>query len=122
MVQAPHGPRQSGWRSPASSDPEKLFDPDRPERSFSLFERITNLGLALVDPHDTSQNPFMTAHKRIGERHPGILVNSRRPWYVRSVHADNDSRALHDTDLLEGETLAESLRRFPFLDGQLTAS
>lgn len=60
---------------------------------------FTNLGLTLIAPANTEQNPFLTSHKMIGERHPYRMISDTPPSYIRAVHAENDSLALHgDTE------------------------
>lgn len=59
------------------------------------------------------------AHRKIGERHPSRLIDTMRPFYLRSVHDDNDSRALHDRTTVSQAGLAEAFRYFPFLSQDL---
>lgn len=80
---------------------------------------FTNLGLTLVAPPATRLHPFMTSHRMIGERHPSRLIERGRPFYLRSVHDDNDSRAMHDKTPIEGAELGQVLRYFPFLANDL---
>lgn len=54
----------------------------------------TNLGLALTAPAKCKRNLFSMSHNRIGQRHPNHLVKTDRPFYLRSVHTSNDSRAI----------------------------
>lgn len=64
----------------------------------SFVERkahFTNLGLTLVAAATTKHNPFMTSHKQIGDRHPSRIINNWAPSYIRTVHDQNDSRAMH---------------------------
>lgn len=79
----------------------------------------TNLGLTLVAPPATRLHPFLTSHRRIGERHPSRLIERGRPFYLRSVHDDNDSRAMHGKTPIEGAELARVLGYFPFLANDL---
>ncbi len=76
----------------------------------------TNLGLALVSRPDWRKNPFMTAHRRIGERQAGRLIGADRPFYLRAVHAHNDSRAIASDEHLSPEQIRASYRHFPFLE------
>jgi len=79
------------------------------------FVSYTNLGLALVAPGNHKRNPFMTSHRRIGQRHPSLMVTSRRPFYLRALHRHNDSNA-HKQDLeLAPHDMTLALRHFPFL-------
>lgn len=75
----------------------------------------TNLGLALVAPGTTRRNPFLTSHKKIGERHPSFMVTHLRPFYLRAVHGLNDSRALKNDAVLSDDQIVESFRYFPWL-------
>ena len=66
--------------------------------TIEFVERLanfTNLGLTLVAPSTTGQNPFLTSHKKIWDRHPSRLINDRPHCYIRTVHNENDSLALH---------------------------
>ncbi|MEM8553802.1 MAG: glycosyltransferase [Pseudomonadota bacterium] len=76
---------------------------------------FTNLGLSLVAPADTDRHPLATSHKRIGERHPSRVIAARRPFYIRTVHGDNDSRAFADTTPLSRKRLFAAHQAFPFL-------
>lgn len=75
----------------------------------------TNLGLALVGPGTARKNPFLTSHKKIGERQPSFMVTHLRPYYLRAVHGFNDSNAHVDKNHLAPEEIAKSLRYFPWL-------
>ncbi len=74
-----------------------------------------NLGLTLVAPPTTSKNPFLVSHLAVGERHPGYVVNTIRPFYLRTVHDFNDSRTPHKTAWISPEEIVEAQRYFPFL-------
>jgi len=76
---------------------------------------FVNLGMALVAPPNTLKNPFLVAHRFVGSRHPGVLVNTLRPFYLRTVHDFNDSRTPHKTEWLSPEEVAEAVPYFPFL-------
>jgi hypothetical protein len=76
----------------------------------------TNLGLALIAPGTTRRNPFMTSHKRIGERHPSMMITHKRPYYLRAIHGLNDSSAHHSGgDNLRAGDVTAALEYFPFL-------
>lgn len=75
----------------------------------------TNLGLALIAPGNTHRNPFMTSHKKIGERHPSLMVTHMRPFYLRAVHGLNDSRAHKSDDYLGEEEIGGVIPYFPWL-------
>ncbi len=74
-----------------------------------------NLGLTLVAPPDTSKNPFLVSHLAIADRHPGTIVSTLRPFYLRTVHEFNDSRTPHKKQWLSEEQIAEIEHYFPFL-------
>lgn len=84
---------------------------------------FTNLGLTLVAPTRTKQNPYMTAHKKIPLRHPSRLIDTQELFYIRCVHGLNDSRAVRweiraargDRKILTREELEKIIPRFPFL-------
>ena len=76
---------------------------------------FTNLGLALVSAPDYRKNPYMTAHRRIGERQSNRVIGSMRPFYLRAIHEHNDSRALVSEELGGDEAFAAAERHFPFL-------
>lgn len=71
-----------------------------------------NQGLTLVAPGTTQQNPFNISHKKVGERRPSRVINDRKHCYIRTVHQDNDSRAIHgQTDEIPLESVQE---KFPW--------
>ncbi|MEM9584129.1 MAG: glycosyltransferase [Pseudomonadota bacterium] len=76
---------------------------------------FVNLGLTLVAPPNTSKNPFLVSHLAIADRHPGNIVNTLRPFYLRTVHDFNDSRTPHKKQWLSEEQIAEIEHYFPFL-------
>lgn len=75
----------------------------------------TNLGLTLVAPATTRRNPFMTSHLKIGLRHPSLMVTRNRPYYLRSVHDHNDSRANRQAFGLKPGDIEVAREYFPFL-------
>ncbi len=78
---------------------------------------FTNLGLALVARPGFRKNPFMTSHRKIGQRQANLVVGAHRPFYLRAVHDHNDSRAIASDERLTLEETTESLAFFPFLRG-----
>lgn len=76
----------------------------------------TNLGLALVSPPGYRKNPFMTSHRRIGERQASRLIGAQRPFYLRAVHEHNDSRAMASDERLPLEAVPDLLQHFPFME------
>ncbi len=77
----------------------------------------TNLGLALVAPAGYRKNPFMTSHRRIGERQASRVIGAKRPFYLRAVHGHNDSRAITSDERLALSAVPELLQHFPFMAG-----
>lgn len=80
-----------------------------------------NLGLTLVAPPNTMKNPFLVSHLAIGERHPGYVVNTLRPFYLRTVHDHNDSRTPHKTDWLSDDEVLDAQQYFPLLADHFTS-
>ncbi|TDT77658.1 putative rhamnosyltransferase [Litoreibacter halocynthiae] len=76
---------------------------------------FVNLGLSLVAPPDSVKNPFLTSHLAIGARHPSTVVNTLRPFYLRTIHDQNDSRTPHKTDAIDGDEFEKACTYFPFL-------
>lgn len=76
----------------------------------------TNLGLALVGPAPSSRNPYLTSHRKIGERHPSFMVTHRRPFYLRAVHGLNDSFAKQKGAFLTDEEIVGAFRYFPWME------
>ncbi|HBZ45657.1 MAG TPA: hypothetical protein DEO85_16760 [Maritimibacter sp.] len=79
------------------------------------FVPYTNLGLALVSPGTSRRNPFLTSHKKIGQRHPSFMVTHLCPFYLRAIHGLNDSRAHKNDDRLTPKQIAAALPFFPWL-------
>ena len=75
----------------------------------------TNLGLALIGPGLTKRNPFMTSHKKIGLRHPSVMVTNLRPYYLRAVHGHNDSNAVKQNRPFRAQDMETAFTYFPFL-------
>ncbi len=79
---------------------------------------FTNLGLALVAAPGLGKNIFAVSHKRIGERHPHVVIDSGQPVYVRTVHGDNDSRGMIGKDVIDdAEAKTILAKHFPHLIG-----
>lgn len=81
---------------------------------------FTNLGLASVAPAWYRKNPYLTAHKRIGERLASHVIGAGRPFYLRAVHEHNDSRAIAGEERLSDEQIAEVFEYFPFLEPEFS--
>ncbi len=78
---------------------------------------FTNLGLSLVAPTRTRKNPYMLAHKKVARRHPVRVTYDLRPYYIRSVHDSNDSRAHMGEEALPRTELPRLSTYFPWLGG-----
>ncbi|MCP5036525.1 MAG: hypothetical protein GY945_02880 [Rhodobacteraceae bacterium] len=78
----------------------------------------TNLGLAMVGPPGHRKNPYMTSHRKIGQRMASHVVGAKRPFYLRAVHDHNDSRAISSDERLDWDATRASFQYFPFLEGQ----
>ena len=78
---------------------------------------FTNLGLALLSRPDYRKNPFMTSHRRIGERQATRLIGAKRPFYLRAVHGLNDSRAIAAAERHAPHEVEGLIRHFPFMEG-----
>ncbi|WP_147106213.1 glycosyltransferase [Tateyamaria sp. syn59] len=76
-------------------------------------------GLMLVARTQTQRNPFFTAHKRIGQRHPARAIYGRVPYFIRAVHDLNDSRTMFGDDLVQPDEMADVTARFPMLNALL---
>lgn len=75
----------------------------------------TNLGLTLLARSGFPKTPFCFAHKKIISRHPTHIVDTPGPWYVRTVHAHNDSQAHFAPAVLNAQEHENAKTRFPFL-------
>lgn len=91
------------------------FEEGRAAWMAERFVPFTNLGLTLVARGVTDKNPFLTSHRKIGERHPSRVINSQRPYYLRAVHGHNDSRAIARGDRLTDAEIRAAFAYFPFL-------
>lgn len=79
---------------------------------------FTNLGLTAVGPARFRKNPYLTSHKRIGERLPHQVIGADRPFYLRAVHDHNDSRAFAGDAHLPPDEIRETFAWFPFLEAE----
>ena len=89
---------------------------------FNRDVAMTNLGLTLVAASSTRRNPYMTAHKKLTRRHPVRLLYGSGPAYIRTVHGQNDSRAMIKGDALNAREMDQLYSRFPFLQSALRDS
>ena len=92
-----------------------MIDDGAPVALEHRYVPYTNLGLALVAPGSHRRNPFMTSHRRIGQRHPSLMVTGRRPYYLRALHGHNDSNAHRQEKALTAADVARAFDHFPFL-------
>ncbi|MEL7343910.1 MAG: glycosyltransferase [Pseudomonadota bacterium] len=92
------------------------FNEDGPPDVFDRNVVNTNLGLALVGPGDTKRNPFAVAHKMVYRRHPVRVIQTRRPFYVRSLHDYNDSRRQKQVKPFNAKKIAEAAQYLPCLN------
>ncbi|HHB81138.1 MAG TPA: hypothetical protein ENK83_05250 [Aliiroseovarius sp.] len=67
---------KSGWRAPASRDPEKLFDPDRLNARLAMFERYTLASLAAQTDEDFEH--VILSSKLMPERYKRLLKGLAR--------------------------------------------
>ncbi len=75
------------------------------------YEPWTNLGLSIVkQPHEL-KNIFNISHRFVGARFPSRLIGAQRPFYIRTIHDCNDSKARHKT----GDALETLRGYFPLL-------
>ena len=76
---------------------------------------FTNLGLTLVAPTRTRRNPYMLAHKKVARRYAVRVIHDQRPFFIRSVHDTNDSRAHHGDEILGADAVEQAKTWFPLL-------
>ncbi|MBT9384235.1 putative rhamnosyl transferase [Pseudooceanicola sp. CBS1P-1] len=95
-----------------------LWDDRAPPRLFRRHVPFTNLGLSLLAPATTALTPFSVAHKKVGRRFPSRVIDDLSPYYLRTLHAHNDSRGLYDAgNEVPAERLPQLEARFPLLRG-----
>lgn len=80
---------------------------------------FTNLGLAVLGPPSVRKNPYMTSHRKIGQRQASLVVGAKRPFYLRAVHDHNDSRAMASDERLDQAQIGQIYGFFPFLEQQV---
>lgn len=97
-----------------------ILENGRPAALRKRYVPYTNLGLTLVGPGNVRRNPFATSHRRIGQRHPSVLVTGNRPYYIRAIHDHNDSKA-YRKDIAPSAAEIDALTEFfPFLASHFT--
>lgn len=85
----------------------------------SLYHRLipfTNLGLTMVGRAGAHKNVYGVAHKKVAKFNPARVIYTQQPAYVRTVHGQNDSKAVLGDQLLDSQSTANMLDCFPFLE------
>ena len=82
---------------------------------------FTNLGLAQISRPSSETHPFLTAHRKIGDRHTARAIHSKRPYYLRAVHDLNDSTAFRSKKRIDGEKQLQAIEYFPLLNDFLSS-
>ena len=77
---------------------------------------FTNLGLCILKPPSHNKNLFNISHLKVGKRYGSRMAGSHRPFYLRTVHDHNDSRARHSNAMLDQAQVSEQFRYFPLLE------
>ncbi|MDU8928755.1 glycosyltransferase [Alisedimentitalea sp. MJ-SS2] len=75
----------------------------------------TNLGLTIVKPPAHKKNLFNLSHLKAGIRFGSRLAGANRPFYLRTVHDHNDSRARHGDRMLDAAEIEQQFKYFPLL-------
>ena len=57
-----------------------------------LAKPAINLGLTIVAPSKSRYNLFDISHNNVPRDRPTRVIFSQTPYYIRSLHDDNDSR------------------------------
>lgn len=79
-----------------------------------LSKPAINLGLAIVAPSKSRYNLFDISHNNVPRDRPTRVIYSQTPYYIRSLHDDNDSRGRYQEGVVE---MQEVLPYFPLLKG-----
>ncbi|MEQ6249034.1 glycosyltransferase [Sulfitobacter sp. HNIBRBA3233] len=80
-----------------------------------LTKPAINLGLAIVAPSKTKYNLFDISHNNVPRDRPTRVIYSQSPYYIRSLHDDNDSRGRYQDDAVSAEELDGMIQYFPLL-------
>jgi hypothetical protein len=80
-----------------------------------LMKPAINLGLAIVAPTKTKYNLFNISHNNVPRDRPTRVLFSQRPYYIRSVHSDNDSRGRYTDDPVQPKGMDRMHALFPLL-------
>lgn len=78
-----------------------------------LNKPAINLGLAIVAPSSSRYNLFDISHNNVPRDRPTRVIYSQTPYYIRSLHDDNDSRGRYQTDAVSPADMAT---HFPLLN------
>lgn len=76
---------------------------------------FTNLGLCIVKPPSHQKNLFNVSHLKVGKRFGSRMAGAHRPFYLRTVHDHNDSRANVSDMFLDREEIEMQFGYFPLL-------
>lgn len=91
------------------------LDGGRPASLEWRYVPYNNQALTLIAPGTSQRNPFLVSHRKVGHRHPSMMLTHLRPYHLRSVHEHNDSRAIRQDKPLRDRDFATVERYFPFL-------
>jgi len=92
------------------------------EGETQLAERkipYTNLGLTFLSKARSKANPYSVAHRKISGRYESRVIGTLRPFYLRAVHDNNDSKAIVKQDPMTKAEVDAIKPYFPYLDGIL---
>jgi len=76
---------------------------------------FTNLGLCILKPPAHHKNLFNISHLKVGKRFGARMAGANRPFYIRTIHDHNDSRARHGEIMLSRDEILQQTRYFPLL-------
>ncbi len=82
-----------------------------------LNKAAINLGLAIVAPSKSRYNLFDISHNNVPRDRPTRVIYSQSPYYIRSLHDDNDSRGRYQTDAVSPTLMMDY---FPLLQNLIT--
>jgi hypothetical protein len=82
-----------------------------------LNKPAINLGLAIVAPSKSRYNLFDISHNNVPRDRPTRVIYSQTPYYIRSLHDDNDSRGRYQEDPVSPSDMT---KYFPLLKDLVT--
>lgn len=82
-----------------------------------LNKPAINLGLAIVAPSKSRYNLFDISHNNVPRDRPTRVIYSQTPYYIRSLHDDNDSRGRYQEDAISPDSV---MKYFPLLNNIVT--